>query len=157
MRAKMPRASGCWWSFVLGVCLVLGGCQRGPQNATELYNRMPRRFSGELRVQGESTPRTLLVEVLDLNVRSEHLLEFGRVSYRVTGGDEGRLEGEAAIKGTISAPGGEIRIDEASGGGSEDALKAGSFKGKLSRDLHTIEADWKTGFGQSVHFTGLSK
>ena len=40
------------------------------------------------------------------------------------------------------------------GGGGEfdagDALKAGTFEGKLSGDLQTLEAKWMTGFGQGV-------
>ena len=141
---------------LLAFCLLpsafclLSSCSRGPQTAAELFDRMPRRYGGELRVQGETGTRTLNVEVLDLKVRDTHLLEFNRIAYDISGGDEGAHKGEAPIKGTISAPGGEIRIEDAGG----DALKAGSFEGKLSADLKTVEAKWKTGFDQGVSFEG---
>ena len=137
------------WSFV-----ILCSCSRPPQTAAELFDRMPRRYGGELRVQGEAAARTLNVELLDLKVRDDHRLEFGRIAYEVAGGDEGAHKGDAPIRGTISAPGGEIQIEDASGAGGGDALKAGSFQGKLSGDLKTVEAKWKTGFDQSVGFQG---
>ena len=115
---------------------------------------MPRRYGGELRVQGETATRTLNVELLDLKVRDPHRLEFGRIAYEVSGGGEGAHKGEAPIKGTISAPGGEILIEEASDAASGDAFKAGSFQGKLSGDLKTVDAKWKTGFDQSMGFQG---
>ena len=40
--------------------------------------------------------RTLNVEILDLKVRDTHVLEFGRIAYKVSGGDEGaHQKGEA--------------------------------------------------------------
>ena len=147
MRNRFQNAVG-----VLALCL-LASCRRGPQTAAELFDQMPRRYGGELRVQGESATRTLNVEVLDLTVRDEYHLEFGRVAYEVSGGDEGAQKGEAPIKGTISAPGGEIQIESAGGAGG-DALKAGSFQGKLSGDLKTVTAKWKTGYDQAISFDG---
>ena len=81
--------------------VILCSCSRAPQTAAELFDRMPRRYGGELRVQGETATRTLNVELLDLKVRDAHLLEFGRIAYEVSGGDEGAHQGEAPIKGTI--------------------------------------------------------
>ena len=115
---------------------------------------MPRRYGGELRVQGETGTRTLNVELLDLKVRDAHSLEFNRIAYEVSGGDEGAHKGDAPVKGTISAPGGEIRIEDAGGAGGGDALKAGSFEGKLGGDLEKVDAKWKTGFDQTVSFQG---
>ncbi len=115
---------------------------------------MPRRYGGELRLQGETGTRTLNVELLDLKVRDAHLLEFNRIAYEVSGGGEGVHKGEAPVKGTVSAPGGEIRIEDASGVGGGDALKAGSFEGKLSGDLEKVETKWKTGYDQTVGFQG---
>ena len=109
--------------------LFLAACSRAPQTAAELFDQMPRRYGGDLRVQGETATRTLNVEVLDLKVRDTHLLEFGRIAYEVSGGDEGAHKGEAPIKGTISAPGGEIQIEDAGGGG--DALKVGEDEAVL--------------------------
>ena len=143
--------------FFLGGCLLLAaGCSRGPQTAAELFDRMPRRYSGELRVQGETGTRTLAVELLDLKVRDEHHLEFGRIAYQVAGGDEGAQRGEAPVRGTISAPGGEVQIEDTDGVGRGDALKAGSFGGKVSTDLDSVEAKWKTGFDQAVSFHGTA-
>ena len=136
---------------------LLAACSRSPQTAAELFDQMPRRYGGELHLQGETATRTLNVEVLDLKVRDAHLLEFGRIAYEVSGGDEGAHKGEAPIKGTISAPGGEIRIEDTGGAGGGDALKAGSFQGKLSGDLKTVEAKWKTGFDQTVNFQGIAE
>ena len=135
------------------VCGLLVACHRGPQTAAELFDQMPRRYGGDLRVQGETGTRTLHVEVLDLAVRDDHHLEFGRIAYEVSGGDEGAQKGEAPIRGTISAPGGEIQLEDASGVGG-DALKAGSFQGKLAGDLKTVAAQWKTSYDQAVSFDG---
>ena len=143
----------CILHFAFCICL-LAACSRPPQTAAELFDQMPRRYGGDLRVQGETATRTLNVEVLDLKVRDTHRLEFGRIAYEVSGGDEGAHKGEAPIKGTISAPGGEIVIEDATGEGGGDAFKAGSFQGKLSGDLKTVDAKWKTGFDQSVGFQG---
>ncbi len=140
--------------LVLGGCLLVAGCSRGPQTAGELFDKMPRRYRGELRVQGETGTRTLGVELLDLKVREEHHLEFNRVAYQVDGGDEGTQRGEAPMRGTISAPGGEVQIEDASGAGGGDALKAGSFEGKLSADLESVEAKWKTGYDQAIGYQG---
>ena len=41
---------------------------------------------------------------------------------------------------------------EDSGGAGGDALKAGSFEGKLAADLESVEAKWKTGFDQAVDY-----
>ena len=133
---------------------LLPSCSRAPQTAAALFDQMPRRYGGELRVQGESATRTLNVEVLDLKVRDTHLLEFGRIAYEISGGEEGAHKGEAPVKGTISAPGGEIRIEEAGGEAAGDALKAGSFEGKLGGNLKNVDAKWSTGFNQSVSFQG---
>ena len=147
----------------LVVCLVplafalFNSCSRAPQTAAELFDRMPRRFGGELHVQGDTAARTLNVEVLDLKVRDPHLLEFNRIAYEVSGGDEGAHRGEAPIKGTISAPGGEIQIEDASSAGGGDLLKTGSFHGKLEGDLKTVDANWKTAFDQSVSFQAKAR
>ena len=137
-------------ALLLGGGLLAAGCSRGPQTAGELFDKMPRRYRGELRLQGETGTRTLGVELLDLKVRDEHHLEFNCVAYEVDGGDEGVQKGEAPMRGAISAPGGEVQIEDASG----DALKAGSFGGKLSADLESVEAKWKTGYDQSVGYQG---
>ena len=135
-------------------CLLAAGCSRPPQTAAELFDQMPRRYGGELRVQGEAATRTLNVELLDLKVRDTHRLEFGRIAYELSGGDEGARKGEAPIKGTISAPGGEIQLEEASDAAGGDAFKAGSFQGKLSSNLKAVDAKWKTAFDQAVSFEG---
>ena len=136
--------------------VIFSSCSRGPQTARELFDRLPRRYSGELHLQGETGTRTLGVELLDLKVRDEHHLEFGRVAYQVTSNDEGMQRGEAPVRGTISAPGGEVRIEDADGAGGGDALKPGSFEGKLAADLESVEARWKTGFDQAVNYRAKS-
>lgn len=140
-------------SFVISCCF-LTACSRSPQTAAELYDRMPRRFAGEVRMQGETGTRTLVITPLDLQPRDAHLLEFKRIAYELSGANEAPLKGEAAITGTITAPGGEIHLEDTSGAGGGDAVKAGSFEGKLSGDLKSVDAKWKTGFDQSVGFQG---
>ncbi len=133
---------------------LLPSCSRSPQTAAELFDQMPRHYGGELHIQGETAARTLNVEVLDLKVRDTHLLEFNRIAYDISGGDEGAHKGEAPVRGTISAPGGEIVIEDAGGVGGGDLLKAGSFQGKLGGNLKTVDVKWKTGYDQNVHFEG---
>ena len=137
-------------------CLLLAGCQRGPQTSAELFERLPRRFQGELHVQGDAGAHPFVVELLDLSARDAHLLEFRRVHYRLAADSNGNTaaEGDAALKGTISAPGGEIRIEAfgGAGAGGEDALKPGSFQGKLSDDLQSVDTHWTTADGQAVRF-----
>ena len=84
-------------------------------------------------------------------MRDEHTLEFNRVRYQVFAGGQAVAEDETAIRGTITAPGGEIRLDE---DGTEvgAALKASAFKGQLGGDLQSAEASWTDGAGKPGTF-----
>ena len=139
------------WFPVIASCamLLLPSCQRAPQNAAELRDRLPRHWEGELRLQGDTGGRRITIEVRELSVRSEHVLEFNRVSYQFFAGGEAIAQSEAAIRGTITAPGGAVRLDE-EGTEAGEVLKAGSFTGQLSGNLQSVEAQWTTGDGQGA-------
>lgn len=132
---------------------LLAACHRAPQTAAELQRALPQQYQGELHLQGEPQGRKIIVEPHDFTVLDAHSLEFNRVRYQFFAGSDVAGAGDAQIRGTISAPGLVIQLGEVGGtadvdGG--DALKAGTFEGKLSGDLQTMEATWKTGFGQGV-------
>lgn len=135
-------------------CLFFPGCHRGPDTAADLKGALPRQFRGEVKFQGDPNPHTLVVEPHDFTVRSAHLLQFDRVRYQIlSGGSNVVTEGDAGIRGTISAPGLDIRIEEVTdaaevGGG--EVIKADTFKGSLSADLRTADAAWTTGLGQEM-------
>ena len=138
-----------WWVVVACAWLLLPSCQRAPRNAAELRDRLPRHWEGEIRLQGEGGGRRIAIEVRELTARSEHMLEFNRVSYQFFAGGEAVVQNEAAIRGTITAPGGAVRLDE-EGTEAGDVLRAGSFTGQLSGNLQSVEAQWTTGDGQSA-------
>lgn len=135
------------------LCGLLAGCHHAPQTAAELQTSLPHQYRGELHLQGEQQSRKIVVEPRDFTVRDAHLLEFSHVRYQLLAGSEVLADGDAQIRGTISAPGLAIRVENVAGtadvdGG--DALKAGTFQGTLSSDLQKLEATWQTGFGQSA-------
>ncbi len=139
------------WSlgFGLWALLLLQGCDRAPQTAAELRNRLPHRWRGEIRAPGEGSGGSIGIELRELTVRSEHVLEFNRVRYQMFAGDNVVAEDEVAIRGMITAPGGDIRLDE-EGTEAGEILKAGTFKGTLGGDLQSVEAAWTTGSGQAA-------
>ena len=136
----------------LAVCLFLAGCHRGPQTAAELQQALPRQFGGEIRLEGDPQTHHLVVEPHDFTVRSEHVLEFGRVRYQVLAGGNVLAEGDAGIHGTISTPNLDIRIEQITDAGDAggEAMKADTFKGSLSADLRTADAEWTNGMGQQM-------
>ena len=83
-------------------------------------------------------------------MRDPHHLEFTQVRYQFFTGNRVTAQGEMNIRGAISTPGLVIQIDEITGEGSGDAMKPGSFQGRLSQDLQTVDAAWMTGDGQGV-------
>ena len=152
-RPSWPLAPGRfaarWWVIISCAGLLLASCQRAPRNAAELRDRLPRHWEGETRLQGDSGGRRIVIEVRELTARSEHVLEFNRVSYQFFAGGEAVAQNEAAIRGTITAPGGVVRLDE-EGTEAGDVLRAGTFTGQLSGNLQSVEARWTTGDGQSA-------
>ena len=134
-------------------CCLLAACHRAPQTAEELQKSLPHQYQGELHLQGEQQGRKIVVEPHDFTVVDPHTLEFNRVRYQLFAGNEAAGAGDAQIRGTISAPGLVIHLEEVGGSADVDggdALKAGTFEGKLSGDLQTMEAKWQTGCGQGV-------
>ena len=137
------------YGWAVALCCALTGCNRAPQTAADLQKSLPHQFQGEIHLQGEPQSRKIVVEPHDFTVLDAHTLEFNRVRYQLTSGGAG----DAEIRGTISAPGLAIHLENVAGtadveGG--DAFKAGTFYGTLSGDLQTLNATWKTGFGQEV-------
>jgi hypothetical protein len=129
--------------------LALSACQRAPQTAEDLRQRLPRRFAGEVHWQGSTESQRVRIEPRELSARDAHLLEFNGAYVYLLDPQGGVLsEKSAAVRGTISAPGLEVRIEELGApAGGEDLLKRGSFSGKLSDDLQSAEAAWMSGFG----------
>ena len=132
-------------------CLLAGlsACHRAPQTAKQLFDRLPRHWQGDAHLQGGTDTHKINIELRQLTVRDEHTLEFNRVHYQVLVGNEVAAEEDAAIRGTITAPGGEVRLEQ-EGTEAGDALKPGTFQGKVSDDLQSAEASWTTGLGQSA-------
>lgn len=145
-----------WWRIALLAFIlppssfILSSCSRPPATAAELQQRLPTQYQGEIHLQGETDAHRLVLEAHDLKERDAHLLEFGKVRYQFFTGASLTSEGEANIRGTISAPDLVIHVEDFGGEGGGDALKPGSFQGKLGRDLKTMEANWTTGFGQNI-------
>ena len=131
-------------------CLLFTGCHRAPQTAAELQQNLPHQFKGDVLMQGSTEPHHLIVEPHEISVRNEHLLEFNKVRYQILAGSEVLTEGDAGIRGTISVPDLEIRVENTSDGESNDAMKPDTFKGQLSADLRTATAEWASGMGQKV-------
>ena len=135
------------------MCCSLAACHRAPRTAAELQRSLPHQYQGELRLQGEQQGRKIIVEPHDFTVVDPQRLEFDRVRYQLFSGNDVAEAGDAPIRGTISAPGLMIHVDEIGSSGEldgSDALKPGTFEGKLSADLQKMEAKWQTGLGQEV-------
>ena len=139
------------WPLVIGAwaLLLLPSCQRAPRNAAELRDRLPRKWEGEVHLQGESAGHKIAIDLRELTVRSEHVLEFNRVRYQFSAGGEAVADNELALRGTITAPGGAIRLDE-EGTEAGDVLRSGSFTGRLAGNAQSVEAQWTTGDGQTA-------
>ena len=137
-------------------CLLSDGCSHVPETAAELQKQLPKQYQGELHLQGEADTHRIVIEPHNLNVRDAHHLEFNQVRYQFFNGSSVAAEGEASIRGVISTPALGIEVEEISAGtgeGNGDAMKLGTFQGKLSKDLQIIDATWMTGFGQNVKLT----
>jgi hypothetical protein len=139
-------------------CSVLftAGCRRPPQTAAELAKALPPAFTGELHLQGETETHHVRIQARELSIRSEHVLEFNRVDYQIQDAPGApSSEGEAHIRGTITAPGFDIRLEMLGStfSGGEDAIRPETFTGKLSRDLQSVDAEWSTGLGQKAKLT----
>jgi hypothetical protein len=140
------------------LCAILfaAGCHRTPETAAELAKALPRAFAGELHLQGDTQARRIRVEARELSVRSARVLEFNRVDYQLQD-EQGAptSSGQARIRGTITLPGLDIRL-EALGpdfSGGEDAIRPETFSGKLSGNLQSFDAEWSTGLGQKATLT----
>ena len=139
-------------------CLLFSGCSRAPQTAAELQKQLPSQYQGELRLQGETEPHRLVLEVHNFNVRDPHHLEFNQVRYQFFTGNNVTAQGDANIRGVVSTPDLAIRIDEVNAGeGSGDAMKLDTFQGDLSKNLEQLHATWTTGFGQNVKLMATGK
>ena len=131
-------------------CLLLAACSHPPETAAELQKALPQQYRGELHLQGETDPHRLVLEPQNTSVKEDKLLEFKQVRYQFFTGNTVAAEGEANIRGTISTPDLMIKVEDFGGEGGSDAIKSGTFQGKLSKDLKQIDASWTTGFDQKV-------
>ena len=64
-------------------------------------------------------------------------------------------EGEAHIRGTITAPGFDIHLETLGStfSGGDGAIRPETFTGKLSPNLQSLDAQWSTGLGQQARLT----
>lgn len=130
------------------LAFTFSGCSRAPQSAAELLNRMPRQYTGEVHLQGEAEAQPVRIETRQLAARSEHLLEFNGVNVVLLNSNGAVLtEHGFGSRGTISAPGLEIKLEDLGAPEGSDMFKAGTFAGKMSGDLQTVAAEWTTSFG----------
>ena len=136
---------------------ILSGCSRAPETAADLQKQLPHQYQGELYLQGEVDGHRLVIEPHNFNVRDLQHLEFNQVRYQFFNGGSVAAEGEANIRGVIATPALGIEVEEITAGTGEgssgDAMKLGTFQGKLSKDLQALDATWTTGFGQNVKLT----
>ena len=135
--------------FVAGLLCAQAGCRRAPQTAAELRDRLPRQWQGDIKIQGEQRGSRIGIELRELTVRTEHVLEFNRIRWQAFAGNETLAQEEAAIRGTITLPGGEIRLDE-EGTQAGEGLNPASFHGTLAPDLQSAEASWTGAGGEAA-------
>ncbi len=109
---------------------------RSPQTAAELFDQLPRTLHGG-EVQGagrDGRAHAHRRRCSTCKARDAHLLEFNRIAYDSSpAADEAPLKGEAAITGTISAPGGEIHLEDTSGAGGWGRRESRSIRGQTQR------------------------
>lgn len=127
------------------VALSLAACSRGPQTAVEAKAALPRAFDGKFRIEGESGVRTVRLSTESLRVRDEHTLEFGSVRFLLLNPVDSSvlMEDSVAARGTITVPGGEVRLEEVSGAGLAAEVRRASFTGTLAPDCQSAEASWQ--------------
>ncbi len=118
----------------------------------ELRQRLPGTYVGEMHLRGQTEAMRLRITPHNLTERSDQVLEFNSVQYAVLDAHGGlQTEGDASIRGTITLPGLEVKLESMGDLSGEEFIKANSFQGKLSGDLQTAEASWTSTYGQSGH------
>ncbi len=137
------------WCLLAALPLALAACHRAPQTAAELRDHLPRRWQGDIKIQGEQRGGRIGIELRELTVRTEHVLEFNRVRWQAFAGGETLAQDEAAIRGTITLPGGEVRLDE-EGTQAGGEINPASFHGTLAPDLQSAETNWTSVTGEAA-------
>ena len=121
------------------------GCSRAPRNAYEAKEMLPRAFAGKAS-EGERGPaRTVRIPTDSLRVRDEHTLEFATVRFLLLNpvNDSILTDETVPARGTVTIPGGEIKLESVGGESLGPAVEAASFVGKLADDCQSAEASWQ--------------
>lgn len=133
--------------MLLVTAAALPACSRAPRDAYEARERLPRAFAGKVS-EGERGPaRIVRVPTDSLRVRDEHTLEFDAVRFLLLNplDDSILMDETVRARGTITVPGGEVRLESVNGEGAGSAVEAASFVGKLAEDCQSAEASWRMG------------
>ncbi len=144
--------------FLLALALAAPGCSRGPGNATEAKAKLPRFYEGSVSYDGErgffggagGGGRRVRVATDSLRVRDERTLLFERIHFYVLTplNNDILFDETIPLRGTITVPGLEVAIENDDAfnqrvAGIPAALRRDSFRGKLSADLQSVEAEWQ--------------
>jgi hypothetical protein len=142
--ARLPCTVAPWL-----LALLLPGCSRGPENATDAKAKLPRFYEGKVSFDGERAGGRLVRVATDsLRVRDEHTLAFERVHFYVLTplNNEILFDETLPVRGTITVPGLDVALEEQNFNqrvaGVPTALRPGSLHGRLSTDLQAADADW---------------
>ena len=107
---------------------------------------LPRAFAGQVSEEGaRGSTRTVRVLTDSLRVRDEHTLEFSDVHFLLLnplGGDI-LMDETVPARGTVTIPGGELRLESVNGESAGASVEAASFTGQLADDCRSAEARWQ--------------
>ena len=133
------------WFAGLTTGLCLTACSRAPQNAYEARERLPRAFAGKVSEGERGSARTVRVPTDSLRVRDEHTLEFDAVRFLLLSpiNDDILMDETIPARGTVTIPGGEVRLESVHGQSVGASVEAASFTGKLADDCRSAEAAWQ--------------
>ncbi len=140
---------------LLALALLSAGpaaCSRAPRNAYEAREMLPRAFAGKVS-EGERGPaRTVRLPTDALRVRDERTLEFDSVRFLLLNplDDNILLDETVPARGTVTIPGGEIRLEGDAAGGTASSPPVTGFTGRLADDCQSAEASWRTEGGRTT-------
>lgn len=140
-RRWFPRSGG----LALLLAATVAGCSRAPRNAYEAKELLPRAFAGKVS-EGERGPaRTVRIPTDSIRVRDERTLEFATVRFLLLNpvNDSILTDETVPAQGTVTIPGGEIRLESVAGESAGASVEAMSFVGKLADDCQSAEASWQ--------------
>ena len=140
-----PRPAFPFFVALLITTAVAAGCSRAPSNAYEAREMLPRAFAGKVSENDRGPARTLRLPTDSLRVRDEHTLEFESVRFLMLNplDDSILMDETVPARGTVTIPGGEIRLESVGAEGAAGAVEAASFVGRLADDCRSAEASWQ--------------